>query len=83
MKLGLAGTTVIFIALTGIMLAVFTRTGKEETTQPVIIYAGWKVLATVSIDVFIIHYATLYLFHCIATPNQAILLFKAQKHGEI
>jgi hypothetical protein len=67
MGLGLAGIIVIFLALPGILLTVFTRLGKEDSAPPVIMDAGWKVLATALVGAFLINFATLGVFHVIAT----------------
>ena len=66
MGVGLAGITIIFLALPGILLAVFARLGKEDTALPVIMDAGWKVLATAATGAFLIHFITFFLCHWVS-----------------
>lgn len=66
MGLGLAGITVIYIALPGILLAVFSRISKEDTAPPVLMDAGWKVLAVAATGAFVVHFLTVSLFQFIA-----------------
>jgi len=66
MGVGLAGITIIFLALPGVLLAVFARLGKEDSALPVIMDAGWKVLATAATGGFLIHFITFFLCHWVS-----------------
>jgi len=64
--LGLAGITVIFVALPGILLAVFSRISKEDSAPAVLMDAGWKVLAVAATGAFVVHFLTVTLFQFVA-----------------
>jgi len=60
--LGLAGITVIYVALPGILLAVFSRISQDDSAPPVLMDAGWKVLAVGATGAFVVHFLTVSLF---------------------
>jgi len=62
MGLGLAGITVIFVALPGILLAVLSRIRHDDSAPPVIMDAGWKVLAVAATGAFVVHFIAFWLF---------------------
>jgi len=61
MGLGLAGITVVFIALPGVVLAVVLRLKREEQAPPVLLDAGWKVIAIAFTSSFLIHFFAILL----------------------
>ncbi|MGB0514767.1 MAG: hypothetical protein ACPGJE_08000 [Wenzhouxiangellaceae bacterium] len=61
MGLGLAGITVVFLALPGMILAVLLRLGREEQAPPVLMDAGWKVIAIAFTSAFFIHFLAVFL----------------------
>lgn len=78
MGLGLAGIVVIFLALPGILLAVFLRLRKEDSPPPLLVDAGWKVIAVAAASSFLIHAAAVGVSHFVsawsATPVPNIVL---------
>lgn len=63
MGLGLAGITVVFLALPGMILAVMLRLRREEQAPPVLMDAGWKVIAIAFTSAFFIHFLAVLLAH--------------------
>jgi len=78
MGLGLAGITVIFLALPGIVLAVLSRISKDDSAPAVIMDAGWKVLAVAATGAFLLHFATFWLFRgaaeLISVPGPSLVI---------
>lgn len=66
MGLGLAGITVVFLALPGMILAVLLRLRREEQAPPVLMDAGWKVIAIAFTSAFFIHFLAVLLARCCA-----------------
>lgn len=66
MGLGLAGITVIYVSLPGILLAVFSRISNEDSAPAVLMDAGWKVLAVAATGAFVVHFLTVSLFQFVA-----------------